>query len=97
MTLAIVWSPEAIDDLQQIRAYIAEEDAAAARLVVQRVVARVTRQLPENPDSGRPGRVPGTRELVVRQTPFIVPYRVAAGRIEILRVYHGARLWPGML
>jgi toxin ParE1/3/4 len=43
---------------------------------------------------GRPGRVPATRELLIPQTPYIIPYRVQQGTIQILRVYHGARRWP---
>ena len=43
---------------------------------------------------GRPGRVPGTRELVIPGTPYIVPYRVQGEAIQILRVYHSARRWP---
>jgi toxin ParE1/3/4 len=40
------------------------------------------------------GRVTGTRELVVPQTPFIIPYRVHQERLEIIRVFHSARQWP---
>jgi hypothetical protein len=36
---------------------------------------------------GHPGRVPGTRELVIPKTPFIVPYRVHNEMLEILGVY----------
>jgi toxin ParE1/3/4 len=46
------------------------------------------------PDSGRPGRVTGTRELVVTQTPFIVAYRRRGDAIEILSVLHGRQRWP---
>jgi toxin ParE1/3/4 len=46
------------------------------------------------PHRGRPGRWPGTRELVIPRTPYIVPYRVQGDLIEILRVFHGARRWP---
>jgi toxin ParE1/3/4 len=54
----------------------------------------VVNELPTRPQSGRPGRVSGTRELVVTRTPYVVPYRVQGRNIEILRVYHGARKWP---
>ncbi|HET6521471.1 MAG TPA: type II toxin-antitoxin system RelE/ParE family toxin, partial [Geminicoccaceae bacterium] len=50
--------------------------------------------LAQHPESGRPGRVPGTRELVVSGTPYIVPYRVQGNTVQILRVLHGARKWP---
>jgi toxin ParE1/3/4 len=43
---------------------------------------------------GRPGRVTGTRELVVDGTPYILPYRVRNRVVQILRVLHGARRWP---
>jgi toxin ParE1/3/4 len=92
--MRIVWSPEAIDDLASLRAYIAEDNPAAARRVALRVSQAVEENLPANPRIGRPGRVPGTRELVVTGTPFIVPYRVRDRTIQVLRVYHGARRWP---
>ena len=60
----IAWSPEAIEDLASLRAYIAEDDPGAARA----------------------GRVPGTRELVIPRTPYIVPYRLQNQTIQILRV-----------
>jgi toxin ParE1/3/4 len=46
------------------------------------------------PARGRPVRVPGTRELVVPRTPFLVPYRVAGDHIDILGIMHAARAWP---
>ena len=52
------------------------------------------KSLAEQPEMGRPGRVHGTRELVVSDTPFVVPYRVVGSEIEILRVLPGARDWP---
>ena len=93
----IVWSPEAIEDPISLRAYIAEESPAGARRIVLRILADVESLLPDNPHMGRPGRVPGTRELVIPQTPYIVPYRVQRGAIQILRVYHGGRRWPDSL
>jgi toxin ParE1/3/4 len=43
---------------------------------------------------GRIGRVPGTRELIVGGTPWIIVYRVRADAVEIIRVLHGAQKWP---
>jgi toxin ParE1/3/4 len=88
-----VWSPEAIDDLVSLRAYIAEDDPAAARRVALRILHAVETLLPRNPRMGRPGRVPGTRELVIPGAPFIVPYRVRGSALQILRVFHSARRW----
>jgi toxin ParE1/3/4 len=91
----ILWSPEAIEDLTSLRAYIAEDDPTAARrVVVLHIMHSIEQLLPDNPQMGRPGRVPGTRELLIPNTPFIVPYRLQRNVIQILRVYHGARRWP---
>jgi len=46
------------------------------------------------PESGRPGCVAGTRELVIRRTPYIAAYRIAGDTVRILRVLHGAQQWP---
>jgi toxin ParE1/3/4 len=93
----IVWSPEAIEDLPSLRAYIAEDNPAAARRVVLRIIQTIEQLLSDNPQIGRAGRVPGTRELVIARTPYIVPYRFQRTTIQVLRVYHGARRWPDSL
>jgi toxin ParE1/3/4 len=90
----IVWSPEAIQDLISLRAYVAEESPAGARRIVLHILHNVERLLPDNPHMGRPGRVPGTRELVIPHTPYVVPYRLRRDVVQILRVYHSARRWP---
>jgi toxin ParE1/3/4 len=95
--MKIAWSPEAIEDLVSLRAYIAEDNPAAARRTVQHIVESIEQLLPDNPRIGRAGRVPGTRELVIPRTPYIVPYRLQRTTIQILRVYHAARRWPDSL
>ncbi len=92
--MTLLWSPEALQDLKNIRAYISQDDPTAAKTVVARIVAFVREQLPTNSEIGRIGRVSGTRELVISNTPFVVPYRVRDEDIDILRVYHAARMWP---
>jgi toxin ParE1/3/4 len=87
----IVWSPKAIEDLASLRGYIEEDNPAAARRIVLHIIRNVEQLLPDNPQIGRAGRVPGTRELVIPRTPYIVPYRFQRPTIQILRVYHGAR------
>ena len=95
--MIIFWSPEGINDLASLRAYIAEDDPAAAQRVVLHIIRSIEQLLSGNPNMGRPGRVPGTRELVIARTPYIVPYRIRDKRIQILRIYHGARRWPDQL
>ncbi len=92
--MTILWSPAAIDDLASLRAYIAEDDPAATQRVVLHIIRNIEQLLAGQPHMARPGRVPGTRELVIPRTPYIVPYRVRNNRIQVLRVYHGARRWP---
>lgn len=91
--MRVKWLRKALRSLDDEATYIAIDDAAAARLVVNRVLDAVA-SLAEQPGLGRPGRVPGTRELVVLKTRFIVPYRVRGELIEILRVFHTSRRLP---
>ena len=91
--MRVEWLRKALRNLDDEATYIAIDDAAAARLVVNRVLDAVA-SLAEQPGLGRPGRVPGTRELVVLNTRFIVPYRVRGELVEILRVFHTSRRLP---
>jgi toxin ParE1/3/4 len=95
--MRLIWSPEAIDDLAHLRRYIARENPAAAKRIVDAIVATTENRLTRFPKSGRPGRVHGTYELVIPRTPYIVPYRIGGDTVEIVRVYHGSRRWPDKL
>ena len=91
--MRVVWSPTAVADLVRLRAYIAEHDpSAASRIAV--TLLQAVEKLRGFPAMGRPGRLPETRELVVPGTPFVIPYRVGEGGLEIIAVMHGARKWP---
>jgi addiction module RelE/StbE family toxin len=87
------WTRPALRDLEAIGDYIARENPAAAARIVTAILDLADR-LAEFPDMGRPGRVPGTRELVVADTAFIAPYRVREAAVEILAVFHASRRWP---
>lgn len=91
--MRVRWLRKALRNLDEEVAYIANDDSAAARIVVERVLNAVA-MLAQQPDMGRPGRVPGTRELVVPRTRYIVPYRVRGDAVEILRVFHTSRRLP---
>jgi toxin ParE1/3/4 len=77
-----------------LRAYIEKDNPSAAQRIALHIIHNVEILLPASPEMGRPGRVPGTRELVIPRTPLIVPYRLHDNTIQILRVLHGARRWP---
>ena len=91
--MRVRWLRRALRNLDEEAEYIGRDNPDAAARIVQRIAASVDR-LGTHPSSGRPGRVPGTRELVVTGTPYIVPYRVRGETVEILRVFHAARKWP---
>ncbi|MGA7564437.1 MAG: type II toxin-antitoxin system RelE/ParE family toxin [Terriglobales bacterium] len=90
----IEWTEQATRKLDQAHDYIAlsNSEEVADRITMQIVTS--VQQLATFPMSGRSGRVPGTRELVVSNTPFIAAYAIDQDRIVILAVYHGAQQWP---
>jgi plasmid stabilization system protein ParE len=85
--MRVDWLRKALRNLDDEASYIATDDPVAARLVVERVLGAVA-MLADQPGLGRPGRIPGTRELVVHKTRYIVPYRVRADAVQVLRVFH---------
>jgi len=87
------WLRKALRNLDEEATYIAADDEEAARLVVARILKAVA-QLAEQPAIGHPGRVPGTRELVILNTRYIVPYRVRGEEVQILRLFHTSRRPP---
>ncbi len=92
--MEIIWLRRAVNDLVALRRYIGQDNPDAAYRISVRLLEAVAR-LAQHPAMGRPGRVPGTRELVIPGTPYIVPYRVRGGKLEILRVLHATQRWPG--
>jgi addiction module RelE/StbE family toxin len=91
--MEIVWRRTALDDLESIRAFIAHDNPAAA-VRVHAAIRKAVDPLAELPHVGRPGRVDGTRELVLAGLPYVVVYRVADSQVRILAVIHASRQWP---
>ncbi|MDX8444185.1 type II toxin-antitoxin system RelE/ParE family toxin [Mesorhizobium captivum] len=89
----IRWTRRALRRLDQIGVYIENDNPGAAARVVARIVSSAG-NLAEQPAMGRVGRIKGTRELVLTDIPYIIPYRVVGGEIEILTVMHAAQQWP---
>lgn len=88
--MRVRWLRKALRNLDDEASHIAADSPDAAQLMVQRVLEAVA-MLAQQPGMGRPGRVSGTRELVVLEKRYIVPYRVRGQTIEILRVFHTSR------
>ncbi len=95
--MRLLWTRPAVSDLRALHAYIAKDNERAADAMVARIVDRAEQQLLRMPESGRPGRIAKTRELVLSGTPYVLPYRVIGDTSEILRVFHSARRWPDEL
>lgn len=91
MTLRIYGPAQA--DIEAAFAYIAQDSPRAAQTVVERILASLE-SLPEHPGMGRPGRVEGTRELVIARTPYVAVYEVTSQGVAVVRVIHGAQNWP---
>lgn len=91
--MLLEWTRPALDDLKEAGDFIALDNPRAAQRMGERVQEAVEYLL-EHPNMGKPGRVSGSRELVVSGTPFIVIYRVKTPAVQILRVLHHARKWP---
>ncbi|WP_229518234.1 type II toxin-antitoxin system RelE/ParE family toxin [Paraburkholderia terrae] len=91
--MRLEWSVFALEDRDGIFDYI-EEDSPRAAVVVDDRIRTQVRQLLQFPETGRPGRVEGTRELVISRTPYIAAYRITGDTVRILRVLHGAQQWP---
>jgi len=92
--LKIVWTPRARARLRQIRAFVAQDKPevkpeSAARLTTRMVA--VIEALREHPYLGRAGAEPGSRELVIGGTPYIVSYWLEGDRVTISTIYHGAQ------
>ncbi|MBS0351890.1 MAG: type II toxin-antitoxin system RelE/ParE family toxin [Proteobacteria bacterium] len=91
--MQIQWTKGASKNLKQVEEYIAQDNPRAAVETVLKIIKSVELLVPQ-PAIGRVGRMIDTRELVVSGTPYIVPYRVKEGKVQILRVLHGAMEWP---
>lgn len=91
--MTIRWTEEAVDNLEQISVYIAEDNPEAAQRTVNRIYDRIE-QLCAFPNRGRRSQDGNTRELVLSPLPYIVTYRVRQSTIEILHLWHAAQQRP---
>lgn len=90
--LPIRWNARALDKLDELIAYIADRNPVAAEQLQERIET-VILPASEHPYMFRPGRVPGTREIIAHPN-YIVVYRVLTDRIQVLNVLHAHQLYP---
>jgi toxin ParE1/3/4 len=91
--MKVRWSPTAVSDLESIRDYIAGDNPTAARKIANRIKESVNRLI-QFPLSGRAGRVPGTRELVIPGTSYVAADVIQGDEVQIAAVLHGRQNWP---
>lgn len=93
--MRVLWLERALTDLRQTVDYLNQDDSSAGYRA-NRIIRSSVEVLADFPGLGRPGRIPGTRELAIGRTPYVVAYTVDRGidAVIVLRVIHGARLWP---
>jgi toxin ParE1/3/4 len=91
--MTLYWLPAALEDRVEIYDHI-ERDSPATAIIVDDRILKAVGNLVSFPELGRPGRRPGTRELVIPRTPYIAAYRINGQAVEILRIVRGARRWP---
>jgi len=92
--MLLKWTKAGHKDLRQIRKYYRDEvpDGDELGREMVRRITRATHILKRLPFTGRPGRIPGTQELIVQETPYIVYYEILGDRVDLLRVIHTSRL-----
>ena len=91
--MRVRWLRTALRELDAEITYLAQEDPEAAARRYALIRSRVT-ELGQFPESGRPGRVSGTRELVIVGLPYLLPYRVRGEELQVLRFFHTRRKPP---
>ncbi|MBD2502907.1 type II toxin-antitoxin system RelE/ParE family toxin [Anabaena azotica] len=91
--MQIKWLRRALRNLEQAHSYILKDNPDAAGELILKIQTAVS-QLENYPFMGRVGRVEGTRELVIANTPYIIIYRVKEESVEILRVLHASKRYP---
>jgi toxin ParE1/3/4 len=88
--MKVIWTKQAVSDLQKAHDYIAAQDPNAVSMVLEQI-EKACRTLTMIPQMGRTGRVKGTKELGAM---FIMPYRMRKKEVEILAVIPASRRWP---
>ncbi len=95
LNMAVKWNKTALANLAAIAEYIEQDSPIRAQSFVLELREKVN-ALVQFPAMGHPGRVLGTRELVVHEN-YIVPYRLRGDVVQVLRVHHVAKRWPRTL
>jgi len=92
-SLKLIWTKRALRQLIHAQDYIAKDNPAAAQAVAERI-AYAAHLLLTQPWIGRSGRIEGTREWVVKKTPYLLVYAIESDLVQIVAVIHSKQRWP---
>ena len=92
--MRVMFAPDALRELRDHLTYVRERNPEAARNQ-RRILFAAIDQLEALPHIGRPGHVPGTRELVITGTPYLAVYEVTVRAVRVLHIHHGRQNWAG--
>ncbi len=90
----VTWLHLALQDLHGLMQHLEEH---ADRTTAEDMAARIWQagqSLRQLPSRGRPGKLPGTRELVLTNAPYYLSYREHGNEVQILRIIHFSRQYP---
>jgi toxin ParE1/3/4 len=91
--MRVRWTRGARRNLAQAVDYIAKDNPDAGTGIAKQILM-AAQMLEQHPLLGRPGRLKGTRELVVPRLSFVIRYRITGEAIQLIRIHHTARRWP---
>ena len=91
--LKIKYTKTAFEDLKRGYEYILSDNQFAARMVVVRIMQTLD-LLAAEPRIGHVGRVEGTYEFIVLNTPYIIVYMVEGNDLIVVSFLHTSRRYP---
>ncbi|MFM6756635.1 MAG: type II toxin-antitoxin system RelE/ParE family toxin [Dolichospermum sp.] len=91
--MQVKWLRRALRNLEQARNYVFQENPTAAQELIIKI-QNAANQLQNYPFMGKNGRVEGTRELIISNSPYILIYRVKEESVEVLRILHTSKCYP---
>ncbi|MFM5887519.1 MAG: type II toxin-antitoxin system RelE/ParE family toxin [Dolichospermum sp.] len=91
--MQVKWLRRALRNLEQARNYVFQENPTAAQELIIKI-QNAANQLQNYPFMGKNGRVEGTRELIISNSPYILIYRVKEESVEVLRILHTSKRYP---
>lgn len=90
--LKLIWAADARAQLVSIIEHIAPRNPPAAERL-ERLIDEAVDRARRFPQIGRPGRVDGTRELIVHPN-YLIVYRAMPDAIDVLRIVHARQRYP---